>query len=187
MRRQTFAALALVPALGLGLQACGGDGKGTAATGTAKAVSDQQKMRQYAQCMRANGVDMDDPSGDGKVTTRMSKKPGAKGKDGPDEGPGGMDDAQKKCRHLMPNGGKPPKPKPEEIAKQRAYSKCMRDNGIAAFPDPDPDGGIKIKMDRGSDMDPQGQKFKNADKACKKYAPDRGPGGAGAGKSGIDS
>jgi hypothetical protein len=177
MRRKTLAALALVPALALGVQGCGAEGKGAGASSTAKKASDQDKMRKFAQCMRDNGVDMKDPTGDGRVEVRASAAPGEGG------GPGKaakMDDkmqaAQKKCRHLMPNGGKPPKPKPEELAKMRAFSKCMRDNGISGFPDPEPDGGIKMKAGKGTGLDPESQTFKNAQKACSKYSPNGGKG-----------
>lgn len=170
MRRQTLAALALVPALAFGLQACGGGGAG--AGGTAKAASDDDKMREFARCMRENGVDMPDPKG-GRVEIRASAKPAGPG--GPEESTE-VEAAQKKCAHLMPNGGKPPKPKPEELAKMRAMSACMRDNGISEFPDPDPDGGIKIQAGKGTGVDPGSQRFKNAQKACSKYAPDGGKG-----------
>ncbi|GAA4294395.1 hypothetical protein ACFQY7_14450 [Actinomadura luteofluorescens] len=166
MRRRTLAALALVPALAL--QGCGGGGGG----GTAKAASDDQKMREFARCMRANGVDMPDPK-DGRIEIRASAGPGGPGKGGP-ETDRGLQAAQKKCAHLMPNGGKPPKPKPEELAKMRAFSKCMRDNGIGAFPDPEPSGGIKIQAGKGTGLNPEGQKFKNAQKACAKFSPGGG-------------
>ncbi|MGP4025423.1 hypothetical protein [Actinomadura sp. 3N407] len=183
MRRRTFAALALVPALALGLPGCGGDGGGS---GTAKAADDQEKMREFAQCMRDNGIDMPDPTGDGKVTIRRSARPG---EGGPGEGGGpGADDevaaAQKKCRHLMPNGGKPQKMNPEDVAKLRAFSKCMRDNGISEFPDPDSDGRILMEAGPGTGLDPESRKFKDAQKACAKLAPDGGGGPSADGKDG---
>ncbi|MFD0689299.1 hypothetical protein [Actinomadura fibrosa] len=175
MRRQTLAALALVPALALALPACGAEAKTAGGKSTAKAASDQQKMRQFAQCMREHGVDMEDPDTDGKITIKSSAKPGQAGK-GPQGPPKEVQDAQKACRHLMPNGGKPPKMSAQDLAKARAHSKCMRDHGITDFPDPSPDGGIQIKAGNGSDLDPQNQRFKDADKACQKYAPDGGKG-----------
>lgn len=176
MRRRTLAALALVPALALGLQGCGGEGGGG---GKAKAASDDQKMREFARCMRANGVDMPDPK-DGRVEIRASARPGSPAKGGP-ETDRGLQAAQKKCAHLMPNGGKPPKPKPEDLAKMRAFSKCMRDNGISAFPDPEPDGGIKIKAGKGTGLNPESPKFESAQKACAKFS----PGGGGRGPATI--
>ncbi len=122
MRRQTLGALALVPALAFTLQACGGDGGGAGAGSTAKAASDDAKLREFAQCMRENGVDMPDPK-DGRIEIRASAKPGA---GGAPKDSGEVEAAQKKCAHLMPNGGKPRKPKPEDLAKMRAFSMHAR-------------------------------------------------------------
>ncbi|TYK43383.1 hypothetical protein [Actinomadura decatromicini] len=176
MRRQTLAALALVPALALGAAGCGsGDGGGSG--GTAKpAADDGKKMREFAACMRENGVDMPDPK-DGKVEIRVSGKPDQAGKNGKVEA------AQRKCRHLMPNGGKPQKPKPEVLAKMRAYARCMRDNGVAKFPDPQPDGGMMLKAGPGTGIDPESRRFKDAQQACAKLAPDgKGPMMSGKGR-----
>ncbi|MGI5202036.1 hypothetical protein ACQEU6_10705 [Spirillospora sp. CA-108201] len=169
MRRRTLAVLALVPALALGAQGCGG---GDGGDSTAKAASDDQKMRDFAKCMRANGVDMPDPK-NGRIEIRASAKPGEAGKGGPGDD-AGVQAAQKKCAHLMPNGGKPPKPKPEELAKMRAFAKCMRDKGVSAFPDPEPDGAMKIRAGKGTGLDPESQTFKSAQKACAKLSPGGG-------------
>ncbi|TDC95323.1 hypothetical protein [Actinomadura sp. 7K507] len=181
MRRQTLAVLCLVPALALGLPACGNDGSGGPGA-TAGAASDKEKMREFAQCMRDNGVDMPDPSEDGKVTMAQSARPGeARG------GPGGNDRvaaAQEKCRHLMPNGGKPKKMKPEDVAKMRAFSKCMRDNGISRFPDPDSDGRMLLKAGPGTGIDPESSEFKAAQKACAKLRPEGDEGPSADGKDG---
>ncbi|SFO43812.1 MULTISPECIES: hypothetical protein [Actinomadura] len=177
MRRQTLAALALLPALALGAQGCGTLGGSADASGTAKAASDQDKMRKFAQCMRDNGVDMKDPTGDGRVEIRASAAPGQSGGPGQTKKVDGkVEAAHKKCRHLMPNGGKPPKPKPEELAKMRAFSKCMRDNGISEFPDPQPDGGMRIEAGKGTGLNPESQKYQKAQKACSKHSPNGGRG-----------
>ncbi|GAB3990042.1 hypothetical protein GCM10029978_116870 [Actinoallomurus acanthiterrae] len=175
MRRKA-AALILAPALALGLSACGAGHKKAGAN--ASAASDVQKMRAYAKCMRANGVNMADPETDGNGGIRIRAQ-------GPANGGGSkhvfddkaMKAAQAKCGHLMPNGGKPIKPKPEELAKMRAYAKCMRQHGVN-MPDPNPDGGITVKSGSGKsdnvgagDVNPDGQAFKDADKACANYRP----------------
>ena len=71
---------------------------------------------------------------------------------------------------------KPRKPSSAELATMRAYSKCMRDHGVTAFPDPNPDGGMQLRAGKGTGIDPQSQTFKDADKACQKYQPDGGKG-----------
>ena len=128
-------------------------------------------MRKFAQCMRDNGVDMQDPK-DGRVEIKASAKSSAGG--GPKLSDPTIEAAQKKCAHLMPNGGKPRKPSSAELATMRAYSKCMRDHGVTAFPDPNPDGGMQLRAGKGTGIDPQSQTFKDADKACQKYQPDGG-------------
>jgi hypothetical protein len=177
MRRQALITLLLLPALALG--GCGGEApKKTAA-------DDNAKMREYAKCMRANGVDMPDPSTDGRVEIKVTG-----GKTGEDK----MKAAEGKCRRLMPNGGKPPKADAKQMAKMRAMSKCMRENGVPDFPDPGPDGGIMLKgrADGGKGgLDPQGSTFKKAEKICQKDGPqgprlevrDEGPGRTGGNDS----
>ena len=43
------------------------------------------------------------------------------------------------------------------VAELAAYSQCMRDNGIADFPDPDPNGGLNIA---GLPIDPDSAEFR---------------------------
>ena len=174
MRRHTLTALAVVPLLALGSAACGG-GKNPAAKAAASRSSDLDAMRKFAQCMRQNGVDMPDPTENGG---RVIMK--AKGKIDMDR----MKAAQEKCRHFQPNGGKPMKPNPEQLAKMRAMAKCMREHGVD-MPDPNDDGSVMIKKGEGKglNIDPDSPTFKAADKACRKYAPDP-MGRQGSGKGG---
>jgi hypothetical protein len=57
-----------------------------------------------------------------------------------------------------------------------AYAQCMRDNGVPEFPDPSPDGGLRI----GSEVDPNSAAFKSAQQACQDLAPQGAGGGGGA-------
>lgn len=63
-----------------------------------------------------------------------------------------------------------------------AYAKCMRENGVAKFPDPE-GGGIRLGPDSGVDM--QSPEFKKAQEACKDLSP-QGEGGPNGGKP-LDS
>jgi len=47
------------------------------------------------------------------------------------------------------------------------FAKCMREQGLTWFPDPDPNGGMAIKVPNG--VDPK--KMDAAHEACKQYAP----------------
>jgi hypothetical protein len=48
-----------------------------------------------------------------------------------------------------------------------AYSKCMRDNGVPNFPDPDKNG--QIRLDPNSAVDQDSAEFRKAQDACKQY------------------
>ncbi|MCO5997424.1 hypothetical protein [Actinoallomurus rhizosphaericola] len=181
MRGKTIPALLLAPALLLGLPACGSGHE--PANAQARAAGDLAKMRAYARCMRANGVDMADPQADGNGGFRI----GIRGGSGKPNAAKGTDDttlkaAEAKCGRLRPNGGKPKKPSAADLAKMRAYARCMREHGVD-MPDPNPDGGIVIKRNGGQaspggsgQAGPDSQTFKDADKACAQYR----PGGAGS-------
>ncbi|MCO1656491.1 hypothetical protein [Pseudonocardia humida] len=157
-----------------GCAATGGDGvasAGAPATGAADAdagpepsADNDERGRQFAQCMRDNGVDMADPV-DGRIEVR-----GRRG----DEAT--LEAAQEACEQYAPGGGE----KPDAAASEqlRAFAQCMRDNGLPGFPDPQPDGGLMITRDSGIDMD--SEEFKAAEAACDDLRPEP-PGGRSAG------
>src|SRR5262249_62038401 len=51
--------------------------------------------------------------------------------------------ATEKCRSLAPGGEHEGPGDPAAVEQMREYSQCMRDNGVADFPDPDPDGRLR--------------------------------------------
>ncbi|WP_410581584.1 hypothetical protein [Amycolatopsis sp. lyj-108] len=169
MRKRPMAALIAGAVLAL-VAGCGGGGDGgdkvasissppAAGAGDGKQadnVSDEDKMRNFAKCMREHGIDMPDPqtNGDGQGTISIEAGEGR-----PDENK--MKAADEACRKLLPNGGEIKPPTPEELDKMRKEAKCMREHGID-FADPDPSGkGAAMTMDMG---DPK--KFEEAAKAC---------------------
>jgi hypothetical protein len=56
-----------------------------------------------------------------------------------------------------------------------AYAECMRENGIAEFPDPDSNGGFEIRVQQGSSMDRSNPQYQAAEEACESLKPP-GPG-----------
>lgn len=125
----------------------------------------------YAQCMRDNGIDeFPDPQG-GKLT--LKSKPGSK----MDPNSPAWKKAEEACKDL--------RPEPSEAQKQQMkaqglkYSQCMRENGIKEFPDPSPDGGMLLRMKKGTDLDPESPKFQKAQEACKSLQPGGEKGGPG--------
>jgi hypothetical protein len=121
--------LLLVPALA----GCGG-GKPTAAD-----EKQYQQQLAYASCMRDNGYDMKDPArprSDGSVEAEAAV---------PAIGSNPVyDRAAEKCKDKLPVGeaGDSVQLTAAERAKALKFSQCMRDNGIADYPDPDSAGNV---------------------------------------------
>ncbi|MGW4030836.1 hypothetical protein ACWEFL_16195 [Streptomyces sp. NPDC004838] len=129
----------------------GGTGKDGGSSGTD--ADGDEKIIKFAQCMRENGIDMEDPK-DGRITIQGGDK--AK-----------MDKAMKACQQYQPQGMGKGKADPKIMEGMRNYAKCMRENGVEEFPDPHA-GGIRI--DGSMRDDPN---FKDAEQKCKDSMPKR--------------
>lgn len=139
--RRTVPLATLAVGLALLAAACGGttpSTPGVASLGdtpspTSSAPQNDKKASglAYSQCMRENGVkEFPDPSGDGKLTLRA--KPGS----GLDPNSPTFKAAEDACKPLRPEPPAAEKAKMRESALK--YAQCMRENGIAEFPDPAP-------------------------------------------------
>ncbi|MCS7483786.1 hypothetical protein ACFFQW_46480 [Umezawaea endophytica] len=163
-----FAAGLLVPVLFVLVTGCGGGDSGSKVASVSGSPSSGQdkpkganldpvnddKLREYAKCMRDNGIDMPDPKdgvmqaipiGEGAEQEKMNK-------------------ANDACKKFLPNGGEYKEPSQEEKDKMREQAKCMREHGID-MPDPDFTGtgsasGSSLAL--GDDT----KKFEEAAKAC---------------------
>lgn len=85
--------------------------------------ADEDKMRQYAKCMREHGIDMPDPKTDGDGGVMMGV-PAGKAEDRDK-----MAKADEACRKHLPNGGEPPEMTAEDIDNMRETAKCLRELG----------------------------------------------------------
>jgi hypothetical protein len=176
-RLSRTAAVLAVAATGLLLAACGGPaapgvaslGTTTTAAPTTGGANPGLSSAKYAdglkfsECMRAHGVpNFPDPGSSGAIAINgnlgVSRSV--------------MQAAQNKCRHLLPNGGRP---SAAQLAKMEAqalkFSQCMRAHGLPNFPDPNfsTQGGglgITIHSQSGSGIDKNSPIFQNAQKAC---------------------
>ncbi len=191
MKLIRFTAAALV--LALTLTACGkkpGDGIATAGKNSANpsgapvASDPQDRMRQFAQCMRDNGIDMPDPQMDGNGGFSVQIGP-AEGAAPADQGPSKADQEQmhkamEACQKYAPSGGDgSAKIDPQAIEQMRQFAKCMRDNGVENFPDPSDSGGITVQAGGPGSNDgfnPDDPTFKAAQDKCKSYLPGGGAG-----------
>ena len=149
----------------LGVAACGSD------PGSEPAADRQEKMEdaalKFARCMREHGIDMADPQ-PGQRGIRIEQPKGVS--------PQKMEAADKAC-HKYLEAVKPPELSEDEQKEFKeaalAHARCMRENGIASFPDPtfDENGGAQIRIDRRSGINPESQKFQAAQKECESKMP----------------
>lgn len=174
-------------AVTLGLAGCGGSSSGSggatptqpAAQGGAAAQSGSDTsdpLVKYSDCMRKNGAPSFPDPVNGRLQLQVKK--------GGDLDPASptFQAAQAACKALEPgglsNGAGPGGGNGQ--AQQDAMLKfvaCMRKNGVAKFPDPQPDG--RILLDPSIGIDPQSSTFKSAQDTCRKLLPGGvAPGGA---------
>jgi len=178
MRIHLLIAALLLSTSALALTACGGDPSTNGETAGDRERQMQDAALEYARCMRENGVDMPDPQfRQGGMSMRSPKG----------VSPAKMRTADQACRKIL-EAVKPPEMSESEQKEFRAAAlanaRCMREHGID-FPDPTfgPDGGARVKFQRGSGVDPESAKFKAAQKACEDTLPKPPGGGDGEGPS----
>lgn len=166
MRRRLVGALVALPmVLIVALAACGDGTDGddiASAGGTAEPEADggtgaedlseeeQYEMElEFAACMREHGIDVADPKPGEGVRVQVQGDPAE------------ADAAMEECKRLLPDGGEPPEPDPEERERMLAFAQCMRDNGVEAFEDPKDGAGINIGPEQAEDPD-----FEAAQEKC---------------------
>jgi hypothetical protein len=175
--RLTTASLALALGFSLTVAGCGDDGDngkiatagGASASPTASAaakLSDDERRLKFAECMRGQGIEMDDPGKGEGVRLRFGKG----------TSPEKAEAAMKACKEYAPNGGEPLKLNPEQAEQMREFAKCMRANGVPNFPDPDANGRIMLKnLGGGAGLDPDSEEFKAAGEKCRQLRPSLRP------------
>ena len=171
MNRMTLTVLAAATLLALAGCSSGQGEEIASAGGTQSAsksaapASDEEKAREFTECMRDNGVDLPDPEPDGNGGFDFGVA--AAGIDFNDPA---LQKAVQACRDKLPGGGQAALDDPEVQAQLREFAQCMRDNGID-FPDPEPGGGFGgafVEMDRNS------PEFQQAMDVCQDKLPQRG-------------
>jgi hypothetical protein len=134
---------------------------GTAAGATAQPSVDRAEMaKKFAACMKEQGVDVQMGSAEKGEGDPVRVSPGAGGEQDPKK----VEAAMEKCKQYAPSGGDPSKVDPAQLEAQRKLAKCLRENGLPDFPDPDADG--KISAQQGSGIDPHSDAFKAAQQKC---------------------
>ena len=150
------------------LVACGAENEDPSKPASAQTQESKNRkaMLDLARCMRDHGVDMPDPTfNGGKVTQRM--------KGGNEDTMRAAEKACEKYRSAIKAPEMSSEDKEEFKKAALANARCMREHGID-FPDPqfDSNGGAQIQMGRG--VNPESEKFKQAQEACRGTMP-KGP------------
>jgi hypothetical protein len=70
------------------------------------------------------------------------------------------------CRHLAPAGWGETNAGPGDAEVMIEFARCMRENGVPEFPDPDPNAGLRI-FGPDSKLDPNDPKVQAALESCK--------------------
>ena len=171
IRMRTTGALALGLLLAAAGAGCGGPTGGAqvaSAGGTptagasAAATRDADAPLKFSQCMREQGMSWfpdPQPAGGGLRITVPKGTDKAK-----------VDAAMAACKQWAPDGGDRGKADPQRLEQGRQLAQCMRDNGVPDFPDPQPDGSVRLdgsKLGTG----PGNPTFDKADEACSKHRP----------------
>ncbi len=116
----------------------------------------------YSKCMREHGMTWFPDPVEGKMSVRVPKNVDQDA----------FEKADQACRQWAPNGDNAPKPSAEDLERSRQMAKCMRENGVPNFPDPQPDGSIRL--DSKMNLDPDSPTFQAAQKKCEQNMPQGG-------------
>lgn len=160
------------------LAACGstgGDDGVASVTGDSASGESQERTEadreeaglKFAECMREHGVDMPDPGTGDEGGLTIQASPG-------DYSPEEFEEADEACRHHLEGAFEDADPERMQEFQDRAleFAQCMRDNGVEDHPDPEFEGGGRMRMTADQDVfnDPD---FEEAQKACEELMPQR--------------
>jgi hypothetical protein len=163
-----FGAATVLVAVLAGLAGCGSGGGSPSASASAGAMSDEQMLsigREYAQCLREHGLQVDEPTVEnGRLNVPLVAPPPQQGTPPP------QPDIPAICKAIedrLPKEAQGRAPvSAEDLQKIERFSQCVRENGIPDWPDPKADGTVPLN---GTSIDVKSDRFQTAKKACQKY------------------
>jgi hypothetical protein len=130
---------------------------------SATASEDPDAPLKFSRCMREQGISWFPDPKEGKMSIAIPQGTDRKK----------LEAAQEACKKFLPNGGQMHQPSAEELEQARQMAKCMRENGVPNFPDPNPDGGLNANPDK-LGFSPNDPSWKKAEAACAQYGPKGG-------------
>jgi len=169
MRRTAILGVLLLP-LAVALAGCGrtahsrpspaAGGASGPPVASAAAGADQDALLKFAHCMREHGMTwFPVPSGPGEEQP-VDLPPGVSAES--------FEAAQQACREFAQEIVKGPVTNAASTGNLRLMAQCMRENGVAGFPDPDADGSLMVDADKLS-VKTDSPVFQAAEKACRQY------------------
>lgn len=128
-----------IPTARDGQAASSGEANSAQAESTSAAADPQDAALTYSRCMRENGLPaFPDADAEGRIRIPL-------GSIDPDSAE--FRAAGDACRHLAPAGWGEETAAPGDAEVMLEFARCMRENGIPDYPDPDPNAGVRITLD----------------------------------------
>jgi hypothetical protein len=149
-----------------GLAGCSASGGSAGATTTTSGQQDAAAVwRELVRCARANGMpNLPDPQIDSNGRANFPN--------GTPEPPASVRRACQSIYDRLPASarGEEAGPSPADMQALLRYARCMREHGVADFPDPDAEGNFRVS--RGS-TGPKTPSFQRALQACRQLDPNQ--------------
>jgi hypothetical protein len=167
MRKTDWLVVSVLALCAAGLVACGGGG-GSGSGGGGEAAAREEAGLEFAECMRAHGVEMEDP------------KPGQESiQIGGDPNDPGTKRAEAACNGKLDKVAQETSPEEDEEFREGwlAFTECMRGEGIE-LADPTFQGHGKVLLGIAG-VDTESPAFEAAKEACGDKVPDTGGFGVG--------
>lgn len=160
MRKNDWLVVSMLALCVFGLVACGGGGSSSAGGSGAAGGSEEEAALEFTECMRAHGVEVEDP------------KPGQKNIELPDTGDPTSKKALAACNGKLGTAGQELSSEEDEEFREGALAlaQCMRENGIE-MGDPEFLGPGKFHLDI-EGIDTESPAFEAAREACDEELPE---------------
>ena len=152
-----------IPTASESQEASPGEANSAQAETTPAAEDPEDTALAWSQCMRENGVpEFPDPDSEGRILI-------PRGSVDPDSAE--FREAAEACRHLAPAGWGDANGGPGDEEAMLEFARCMRENGVPEFPDPDPNSGVQNMFGPDSKLDPNDPKVQAALDICHAILP----------------
>jgi hypothetical protein len=146
-----------------GLAGCSASGGSAGATTTTSGQQDTAAVwRELVRCARANGMpNLPDPQIDSNGRANF-----------PNGTPDPPASVRRACQaiydRLPPSAREEAPPTPADMQALLRYARCMREHGVADFPDPDAEGNFRAQA---GSTGPNTPRFQRAMQACRQLDP----------------